>query len=347
MTDKEDLKPYFLAYAKSSLKKSKNDKSKYYCPLCEKESLSISKKLERFSCFNPSCEWNANKERREKGGDIFDLIEIQTGINDFQDKISYLENYIKKHKLKKDSSLIAGNCKQDQNEEQEFKKLDFESLNRNFLKSEKAIQQIHFRKINDETIKRIKFGFGKSTILKNRNVIFIPFPESDYFIEWNYNSDLNKLSKYLNPKGRDKIPFNYGIIGRTTKPVFICEGVFDSLIIQQSGFEAVAICGSGFSFLLDYIKDHKPKNNLILLFDNDTAGTEFKKQFIEVLKAEKISFFNSNIMEYMTTRIHSKNAIKDPNEAFKIKPEMFISLLKTTESKANEFFIQEQKKNKK
>ncbi len=337
MIDKDYLKAYISSYAKSSLKQSPDDKTKYFCPICNKPTLSISKKINRFKCFNPSCVFTTDTQTN---GDIFDLVEIQTGLTDFQDKISYLESYIKDKKLKVIPSNLS-QIEQDQNKDKDQEKkipiLDFNKLNQDFLSSERALNQIKFRKMNDETIKRIKFGYGKSTILKNKKVIFIPFPEDNYFMEWNFNFDVNKLPKYLNPTERKKIPFNYGIIGKTEKPIFIVEGIFDCLSLLQEGFESVAICGSGISFILNYIKDHRPKNNIILLFDKDNAGTSFKNDFIAFLIENKIIYFEAKIIQYMESKL-TRTKIKDPNEAYKIKPEMFISLLRTTENNANKYF---------
>jgi len=73
---------------------------------------------------------------------------------------------------------------------------------------------------------------------------------------------------------------------KTGDTVYICEGVFDAMILEQNGFNAVAILG---------VEGFKPEwtgvftgLDVVLCLDNDEAGTEATKKLAEMLYLEGV-----------------------------------------------------------
>ena len=316
MTDKDDLKKYLLAYAKQEL--NIRHSSNNFCPFCKNSrSFSIDESFNHFQCFNPSCEWN------KKGGDIFDLVEYQTGIIEFKDKISYLTKYIEENQLqpttpkKEKQSKRKKGIEQDQKENDSLNssidKMFLDFKNKDLMNNEAIKKNVFFkRKINEDTLQKYKIGFGKSMIVDSINVLFIPFPESSHFIEWNYNHERNDLPKYFE-EGEKEI-FNCGIIGRTERPIFVCEGIFDTLSILQEGFEAVCLCSvNQIETFKQYVKEHQPKNNLIILLDNDEAGKEASSSLCAGLWENEIIYLDeSKLLPSISSKF--KKHFKDINE---------------------------------
>jgi replicative DNA helicase len=72
---------------------------------------------------------------------------------------------------------------------------------------------------------------------------------------------------------------------KTGKPntIFIVEGIYDALSIEQMGYNAIALLTTGFTRLENLLKHYKPTTNLVIMLDNDTAGKQTTKNMLDML----------------------------------------------------------------
>ncbi len=142
-----------------------------------------------------------------------------------------------------------------------------------------CINYIKLRGITEETIKKFNLGTYKG---------YIAFPYYRHEAVIGY-----KLRKPAKNPGNPKMksitgskPYLYNIqnIDSNTE-LIICEGEFDCMVIDQCGFNNVVSVGAGANSLralIDQAKDFlNTFTSLIIVSDNDEAGSNMDKYFIE------------------------------------------------------------------
>ena len=147
--------------------------------------------------------------------------------------------------------------------------------------NKECIDYIKLRGINEDTIKKFNLGTYKGSIA---------FPYYKYETPIGY-----KTRKPLKDPGKPKMmsiagskPYLYNrqnISKDSTAELIICEGEFDAMVIDQAGFNNVVSVGAGANSLptmLEQSKNFLSKfDSLIIVSDNDAAGTNMDKKFIE------------------------------------------------------------------
>ena len=99
--------------------------------------------------------------------------------------------------------------------------------------------------------------------------------------------------------------FNINRALRSNQPIFIVEGEIDALSILEIGYQAVAIgTTKKVKDFVEYIKDRRPTQELLITFDNDNAGQIATKELDEGLNEIGISHRIVNIC----------GGYKDPND---------------------------------
>jgi P4 family phage/plasmid primase-like protien len=149
---------------------------------------------------------------------------------------------------------------------------------------------LHSRGILDETIERLRIGYWPE---KQR--ITIPIMRNGYVYSWTaraYGSDITP--KYLKPKNKEiyeKFPCGCDTLGRDG-PLWITEGAFDYLSLEQAGACVLATLGASFGKdALDFVLNvAKTKPKVILAYDMDGAGREFTRKFAQHLFSHRIPF---------------------------------------------------------
>lgn len=158
------------------------------------------------------------------------------------------------------------------------------------LNTPQAMEHFHKRGLTDETIRRFKLGYcrvGFNKILPPNQQIskknspyykyILPFLDengapvyciSEHFDRANKPED---LPKYYNPRGGDAPLFGEHYLRAENPPefIFIVEGVYDAISVEQSGGAAIALRGIGHNRLLNICKERKINVNFIILGDND------------------------------------------------------------------------------
>lgn len=195
-----------------------------------------------------------------------------------------------------------------------------------------ALSYLHRRGLTDETIRRHRLGYsadGQNALLTGSNERFQSrsrkaglyryiFPvlgangECRYFIsEICDRSQLDDHSgKYMKLRDTPQRFFNENIIPYNSGVIFVCEGVYDALSIEQSGGRAIALTGTGGNaHILELESKPGTDNTYIIALDSDTAGRRAAQNLKQALtKAGKACI------------IEPLNGAKDANELLQKDP---------------------------
>lgn len=208
---------------------------------------------------------------------------------------------------------------------------NIEKAHQELLNTPGALKHYTDRGLSMEIIEKYKFG-----CVRNHNDILegiapdhkasgkkvglynwvLPYPNNegkyDYFIT--EISDRKQIDKYNgkykkpNRKGNDgeimAQVFNERYIQEPpTDILFICEGIYDALSVEQVGGKALALVGVGQNRLLELCKKYKPDVRFIISLDNDERGREATERIKEGLEELGIGY-----------EVHTANNGKDFND---------------------------------
>lgn len=185
-------------------------------------------------------------------------------------------------------------------------KIDFTSVieqaHRELLSNQQALNYLLGRGLTIETINNYMLGYdaqGYNHLLKDypdqqskskKSHLYryvLPYPDTEkghfsYFLTEitdrsqidEYNGKYRKISK-----GNSNIVaqiFNERYLQQQTPPpvVFICEGIYDALSVEEVGGKAIAFVGTAHRRFLSLCKKYRPGTVFIISLDNDGAGQD-------------------------------------------------------------------------
>lgn len=160
---------------------------------------------------------------------------------------------------------------------------------------QQAIKTLSSRCIEKEIISKYKVFIGKD--MMNNNRVIIPILENGEYTAYIGRAiDNTNKYKYINSKGK-MTAFNIDYIKQqpgTDKTIYICEGVFDALSLEQAGVKAIAINSvqQYNNTFISKVKSHiqtASQYTYILSLDNDEPGQENTKKIIQELAKLKIT----------------------------------------------------------
>jgi DNA primase len=132
----------------------------------------------------------------------------------------------------------------------------------------------------------------------------------------------------VNPKGCSPGIFNKSRLAADVPAVFVCEGAFDALSVEEAGAAAVALnSASNTGTLLTAIREKPTAATLVLCLDNDGAGESAAMNLQESLRALGVHYICANIA----------GDCKDPNEALQTNREAFIKAVKDAQEQARAY----------
>ena len=148
--------------------------------------------------------------------------------------------------------------------------------------------------------------------------VIIPSSEHSYLARYVGEGDfINWEGKEENKSkvGKQEI-FNRKALEDAKEPVFVVEGEIDAMSVYEVGHSAVALGStSNYKKFLAYVKEHKPKQILLIALDNDKSGKETIPKLIAGLQNLNIDYHEVNISEEH----------KDPNDYLVADRKGFIS----------------------
>lgn len=160
--------------------------------------------------------------------------------------------------------------------------------------SSECIDYIKLRSITEETIKKFNIGTYQDKIA---------FPYYKYETIVGY-----KLRKPLKNPGKPKMssltgskPYLFNMQNVEMEgELILCEGEFDCMVIDQCGYSNVVSVGAGansLSTIIEQAREFLDKfSSLIIVSDNDDAGTNMDKFFVEEFK-EKAKLIDKKLYE--------------------------------------------------
>lgn len=202
---------------------------------------------------------------------------------------------------------------------QEEATVDFTNIvktaHKELLGNQKALQYLKSRGLSMDIIKAYKLGYdaggynhflqaypenqSKSKKAGLYRYIF-PYPDIEgrysYFLTEiedrqqvdEYNGKYRKISK-----GQSKIAaqlFNERYLQNPPPVIFICEGIYDALSVEEAGGKAIAFVGTAHRRFLSLCKKYMPDATFILSLDNDKAGINAIDRIKEGLDFLKIPY---------------------------------------------------------
>jgi len=240
--------------------------------------------------------------------DIFNFIELFENIHGFKAQIEWAKEhfgiqgqptgeerpYRMAHKPRKDEKGIKPQGGASRASEGIYEPVggpaDFEPLIRAWHEQIRATD--YHRSLSDKTIKDYRLGYdpdfiyrgvskktGEPFTQKAGPSLIIPFPEENYYMARPLEPEKHETGedkKYLKPQGLTQPLFNERWLrDPDDDPLFIVEGPIDALSIEDVGFSAVALVGTGTTRLKEMITkaiEKKPGKVYILSLDNDKTG---------------------------------------------------------------------------
>lgn len=171
----------------------------------------------------------------------------------------------------------------------------------NLMNNKDALKHFSDRGLSLDTIKKYKLGYapkGARILLNEYPSLVERMPSASYpyvlpvinrigivnYLVFEIASRNEKSHKYIKPSNIDGLIFNERYLyQRVTDPVFVTEGIYDALSVEEVGYKAIALMGVGYNRLLQFCKAFR-HYTLILSLDHDEAGTKTIKKLSEELK---------------------------------------------------------------
>lgn len=215
--------------------------------------------------------------------------------------------------------------------------LEVKNAHKCLLSNRDALAHFQRRGLSLGTIKKYKLGYsekGLNFLLKGHienqsgsrkedlyKYVF-PYPDLDerctYFLT--EISDRNQIDKYNQKYNKIKKMtsriFNDRYLEQDKVPevIFICEGIYDALSVEEVGGCAIAFVGIAHNLFLSICKKYKPSTTFVISLDNDLAGqraTEKVKNELDSLGIPYIVRTAVNGKDFNDDLIKDRESFKD------------------------------------
>jgi DNA primase len=197
----------------------------------------------------------------------------------FTSNRSYFETvrYIKSKEQQSDIQEIVGKALYAPPDFVQYDELLIKRLNKQALESPRAMNYFHGRRITKESV--VKFDLGYS---EKQGSVTIPIHSPDGMCI-GFVARTIEGKEFKNTPGlpKSKVLFNLHKV-KSSSIVYVVESSFDAIRLDQVGFPAVATLGANVSVSQIRLLE-KYFNNVVLVADNDEAGTIMKDKLIEKL----------------------------------------------------------------
>lgn len=259
--------------------------------------------------------------------------------------------------------------------------LEVKNAHEFLLSNKDAIEHFQRRGLSLDTIKRYKLGYsekGLNFLLKDHKEnqsnsrkedlykYVFPYPDPDgrcsYFLtEISDRSQIDKYNqKYNKIKKMPSRIFNDRYLKQDKIPevIFICEGIYDALSVEEVGGRAIAFVGIAHNLFLSICKKYKPNTTFVISLDNDSAGQKASEKVKNDLESLGISYivrtavngkdFNDDLIkdresfkDYINNSIH--DAVEERKKIEKSEKDLY---LRTSNLNFIDEFVKKIQKNK-
>ena len=197
----------------------------------------------------------------------------------FTSSRSYFETvrYIKSKEQQSDIQSIVGKALYAPPDFVQYDELLIKRLNKQALDAPRAMNYFNSRRITKESV--IKFDLGYS---EKQGSVTIPIHSPDSMcIGFVARTIEGKDFKNTPGLPKSKVLFNLHRV-KSSSIVYVVESSFDAIRLDQIGFPAVATLGANVSVSQIRLLE-KYFNNVVLIADNDEAGSIMKDKLVEKL----------------------------------------------------------------
>jgi len=197
----------------------------------------------------------------------------------FTSSRSYFETvrYIKSKEQQSDIQAIVGKALYAPPDFVQYDELLIKRLNKQALDAPRAMNYFNSRRITKESV--IKFDLGYS---EKQGSVTIPIHSPDSMcIGFVARTIEGKDFKNTPGLPKSKVLFNLHRV-KSSSIVYVVESSFDAIRLDQVGFPAVATLGANVSVSQIRLLE-KYFNNVVLIADNDEAGSIMKDKLVEKL----------------------------------------------------------------
>jgi DNA primase len=197
----------------------------------------------------------------------------------FMSNRTYFEaaRYIKSKQQESDITSLVNKALYAPADFVQYDELLIKRLNKQAIESPRAMRYFEGRSITKESV--IKFDLGYS---EKQDSVTIPMATPDG-MSIGFVARTIEGKEFKNTPGlpKSKILFNLHRV-KTSSTVYVVESSFDAIRLDQVGFPAVATLGANVSVSQIRLLE-KYFNNVVLIADNDEAGSIMKDKLIEKL----------------------------------------------------------------
>lgn len=174
--------------------------------------------------------------------------------------------------------------KEELQELNEFIKKQLDEFVQNQDEQDEVYTYLKTRNLDEEAIFRYNLFLKEDT--KNRKRLYIPIYEQGQAVAYIGRAlDDNPQYRYMNSQGTIQL-FHIDYLSKDAEqenePLFICEGVFDAMSIEEQGKKAIALNStqnaSKFIEAVTKHKDNLSNYKFIIATDNDEARTTCKRR---------------------------------------------------------------------
>ena len=192
---------------------------------------------------------------------------------------SYFESvrYIKSKEIETDLEAVVNKALYAAPDFVQYDEILIKRLNKQALESPRAMSYFNGRRITEQSV--IKFDLGFS---EKQDSVTIPMQSPDG-MTIGFVARTIEGKEFKNTPGlpKSKILFNLHRI-KSSKMVYVVESSFDAIRLDQVGFPAVATLGANVSSSQMKLLE-KYFNNVVLVADNDEAGSIMADRLVEKL----------------------------------------------------------------
>lgn len=307
--NREQAKEYLTAHATDLLTPDKSRKG-FVCPICGSGRGANGTGITTKDGIHFTC-WRGCFTH----SDIIDIIGQRDGRTEYRDK---LEAACGEAGITLDepslSSRQTGNQNQSKTErsmhtsvytQQQEPETDYTSY---YARCRSGISSTDYpqkRGLSAETLERFGIGFDPAwrhpkAVAEGKNPpatprLIIPTSATSYLARDTRDEIPENQKGYSKSKVGKTHFFNLEALEDVERPCFVVEGEIDALSIIEVGGNALALGStSNAKRFLETLKDHKPKQPLVIAMDNDEAGEEAVKVLAEGLSKQGIPFYRRN-----------------------------------------------------
>lgn len=286
----------------------------YVCPICGSGNGPhgtgiTTKDGVHFTCWSKHCFTNA---------DIIDIIGLVNHLTDYNAKLEQAckEYGIDYGQLEADPGFVSANyevrfkpqVRAAETKPENEQKTDYVSFFKECARRRGDCDYLTKRGISESVQKSFLIGFcpdwkSPAALKRGRRPPASPrmiIPTSPYsYLARDVRSDKmadGQARKHTKMKEGRVAFFNVRALEESEEPIFIVEGEIDALSIIEAGHCAVALGSTEYSDkFLDYVKEKKPAQTLLIALDNDPSGQETAPQLLAGLQELNIKSFRVNI----------------------------------------------------